>query len=240
MVPRALSGLISYEAERRLLEGRRGVAKEYYRSKEHVPKIKFDGTSNLVAWSYIYPSRTLASFKLSGDNKALDELVKDVSKKIKSQFGAKLKPYENKGKKSKTHWYAVAPILLDMLNGYQEDVDDWQIEFENRLSDGRNKGRLDSIRHLFNLIEEGELGKLPKDLFHYLAQLAISGPAVCIVRSFTGQDSHHHLVDISESALGFVSLFNKPESEKAIKNAITKLLIGKPLFIIAQTVTCKR
>lgn len=222
MVPRALSGLISYEAERRLLEGRRGVAKEYYRSKEHVPKIKFDGTSNLVAWSYIYPSRTLASFKLSGDNKALDELVKDVSKKIKSQFGAKLKPYENKGKKSKTHWYAVAPILLDMLNGYQEDVDDWQIEFENRLSDGRNKGRLDSIRHLFNLIEEGELGKLPKDLFHYLAQLAISGPAVCIVRSFTGQDSHHHLVDISESALGFVSLFNKPESEKAIKKRYYK------------------
>ncbi|MEK0157866.1 DEAD/DEAH box helicase [Pseudoalteromonas piscicida] len=222
MVPRALSGLISYEAERRLLEGRRGVTKEYYRSKEHVPKIRFDGKSNLVAWSYIYPSRTLANIDFFDDGKTLDELVNDVSKKIKSQFRSKFKPYENKGKKSKTHWYAVAPLLLDMLNGYQNDVDDWQVDFENRLSDGRNKGRLDSIRHLFDLIEGGELGKLPKDLFNYLAQLAISGPAVCILRSLAGQDSHHHLVDISESALGFVSLFNKPESERAIKKRYYK------------------
>ncbi|TMO53740.1 DEAD/DEAH box helicase [Pseudoalteromonas phenolica] len=220
MVPRALSGLISYEAERRLLEGRRGLTKEYYKDKKHVPKIIFDRKSNLIGWSYIYPSRTLASINPFGHSQSLRGLVKEINKQIRPLL-SEFKQFTN-GKKSNTYWYAAAPILLDMIHGYKVEVDEWQAEVESRLADGRNKTRLESLRHLFKLIESGNLGPIPNDLSTYLAELTISGPAICVLRSIGEQGSGWHTADISESALGFVSLFNKPESEKAVKKRYYK------------------
>jgi len=48
MVPRALSGLISYESERRLLLSQKGIKKAYFKDTKHTPTIKFDAKSSLV------------------------------------------------------------------------------------------------------------------------------------------------------------------------------------------------
>eukprot|EP01093_Parvamoeba_rugata_P016281 TRINITY_DN5_c0_g4_i1.p1 TRINITY_DN5_c0_g4~~TRINITY_DN5_c0_g4_i1.p1 ORF type:complete len:1072 (+),score=126.80 TRINITY_DN5_c0_g4_i1:8546-11761(+) len=221
MVPRALSGLISYEAERRLLAGRRGVTKEYFKSKSHQPQIKFDSTSSLVGWSYIYPSRVLAKFKTFGFGLDLKELVDNIDKQLKP-FMNQLDEFTS-GKKSKTNWYAVAPIFLDLLEGYESEVQEWRTQTGSKLHDGRSKSRLDSFNHLFRLIDSKALGPLPYDLSRYLAELAIASPAICLFRSVGSLGHFVCGADISQTSLGFISLFNKPESELAIRKGYSKL-----------------
>jgi len=220
MVPRALSGLISYEAERRLLAGRKGVTKEYFKSKEHVPKIRFDGKSSLIGWSLIYPSKVLTNLKIYGGGKSLKELTTDIEKQLKPLARA-FNKYDS-GRKSKTNWYAVAPILLDMLQGYEQYVINWKIDMECWLNDGKTKSRHDSFNHLNSLIENGQLGPIPDDIYKYLAELAIASPANCISRSINTLSDEINTGDISQAALGFISLFNKPESENAVKKSHPK------------------
>tara|TARA_R110002167_G_scaffold234711_1_gene439992 strand:- start:340 stop:3585 length:3246 start_codon:yes stop_codon:yes gene_type:complete len=215
MVPRALSALISYEAERRLLEGRKGVVKEYFKSKDHVPKIRFDGTSSLIGWSLLYPSKVLTNLKVFNEGNSLKQIRIEVEKQLKplvKQFS-----HYSSGRKSKTNWYAVAPILLDMLEGHEQDVVKWQNEMELKLNDGRNKSRYESFNHLNNIIKSKQLGPIPSDIYKYLAELAIASPAICITRSISLKDKEVNTGSISHAALGFISLFNKIESENTIK-----------------------
>lgn len=219
LVPRALSGLISYEAERRLLLGRKGLHKEYYKEKEYVPKIVFNAR-NRVGWSYLYPCRTLANISLFTGAKSLKALIKDLSKQIKPLL-AGFKPYAN-GKFSKTNWYALAPILLDKLHGFEHDVEDWRGAVRQHFSDGHHSTRLESLNSLFDLIENANLGPMPDDLAVWLAELSVGGPAICLQRAIADQSAVISAFKITECAMSFVSLFNKPESEKAVTRRYSK------------------
>jgi hypothetical protein len=219
MVPRALSGLLSYEMERRL-QKRKGSRSKYFveDKKRSVPLIRLEGKNALTGWSLIYPSRVLASESLVRGNTTLEELLAQRS----MQFGVgltSLRQYESEGPEDH-NWYAFAGMLLDHVSGYSDELEDWQDWLQTEQGSAKDVGRrrhLDEIADSLEQLLGGQklLGKMPDDLADYLALLSVSGPGVCALRMFSG------LYDVASStelkaavgvAFGVLTLFNKPES----------------------------
>lgn len=219
MVPRALSGLLSYEVERRL-QKRKGSRSKYFveDKKRSVPLIRLEGKNALTGWSLIYPSRVLAAETLVRGDTTLEELLAQRS----AQFGDRLKSlrqYESEGTEDH-NWYAYAGMLLDHVSGFSCELKHWQDWLETEQENSKDVGRrkhLDEIADSLEQLLGGQkmLGKMPNDLADYLALLSVSGPGVCALRMFSG------LWDIGPSeqlraavgvAFGVLTLFNKPES----------------------------
>ena len=221
MVPRALSGLISYEAERRLLFKRRGV-KNYYKKKEykHKPKIVFAKKRSIAAWSLVYPSKYLIDLGLEFSNFSLDDLISTRISVINKQLLC-MKRHEQ-GLKQQQQWYALAPILLDMSSdGGEQYAYDWlEAMSESKMEDGK-RFSFEKLTRAFQSDEDLQLGPMPEDLAEYLAYLSISGPSVAIARAWA-----KIWVDVGENDIGVaatdmsfavISMFNKPQSEAILK-----------------------
>jgi len=222
MVPRALSGLISYEAERRLLPSSKSGRKHYYRDTPHSQPISFDEKSSMAGWSLVYPSKVLRNMPLNEKGGELADFLKNRKSSFKRQLG-ELDKYEE-GQRSGDRWYALAPLLLDVHGGNQKYVDNWV----NAQRDVLEGGKFAQLLSLCTYLEsEGniKLGPMPTDLAEYLAYLSIAGPAVVVARTWErnwgpGADSQdiELLVASSATAAAFavVSMFNKPGSESII------------------------
>lgn len=224
MVPRALSGLLSYEVERRL-QKRKGSRSKYFveDKKRSVPLIRLEGKNALTGWSLIYPSRVLASESLVRSDTSLDELLALRS----AQFGDRLtslRQYESDGLEDH-NWYAYAGMLLDHVGGYGDALEDWQSWLQTEQAKSKDVGRRKHLVEIEDSLEQllsGQktLGKMPNDLADYLALLSVAGPGVCALRMLSG------LFDIGSSAtlnaaigvaFGVLTLFNKPESIAVIE-----------------------
>ncbi len=222
MVPRALSGLISYEAERRLLLNRKGVKKEYYKKATHSSKIKFDGKASLAGWSLVYPSKIMLDMPLSCNTDSFNELLTKRTV-IFEQRLENLKRHQN-GSNAGQRWYALSPMLLDIEAGYDKHVKDWLsnvLKSPNR--DNETYGRNEHLKQLTDYIISDEilsLGPIPQDLAEYLAVLSIAGPAVAIARTLKRNWSDELTLDIvaiaSDTAFSVVAMFNKIEAERVL------------------------
>ena len=219
MVPRALSGLLSYEMERRLQKRKGGRSKYFVEDKKRsVPLIRLEGKNALTGWSLIYPSRVLASESLVRSDTTLEELLAQRS----VQFGDRLtslRRYESEGPEDH-NWYAYAVMLLDHVSGYSDQLEDWQDWLQTEQGSAKDVGRRKHLDEIADSLEQllggqKKLGKMPDDLADYLALLSVSGHGVCALRMFSG------LWDIGPSeqlraavgvAFGVLTLFNKPES----------------------------
>lgn len=220
MVPRALSGLISYESERRLLQGRRGVKKAYYKDKKHTPKIKFDTESSRVGLSLVYPSKELIGMPLQKTNISLNALIKQRIAMITKKLSV-LRIYES-GSRTSEQWYALAPMLLDRSGSYKAYLDQW-INAQQTAIDSRkdNKGITDQFKWLRHCVENEtlDLGPMPDDLAEYLAYLSIAGPAVCVYRALRNNwhaEENMYAFAATEVAFAVISMFNKPEAESIL------------------------
>ncbi|MBT2788023.1 MULTISPECIES: helicase-related protein [unclassified Halomonas] len=224
MVPRALSGLLSYEMERRL-QKRKGSRPKYFveDKKRSVPLIRLEGKNALTGWSLIYPSRVLASAPLVHGDTTLEELLAQRS----VQFGdmlTNLHQYESEGPDDH-NWYVYAGMLLDHVSGESDKLDDWMDWLQTEQASLKDIGRRKHLKEIAGSLEQlldGQktLGKMPTDLADYLALLSVAGPGVCALRMFSG------LWDIGSSdqlkaavgvAFGALTLFNKPESIAVIE-----------------------
>lgn len=222
MVPRALSGLISYEAERRLLLNRKGIKKEYYKKAPHSPKIKFDGKASLAGWSLVYPSKIMLEMPLSCNTDSFDELLKERTA-IFEQRLENLKKHQD-GSNAGQRWYALSPMLLDLDAGYDEYVKDWLYSvLESTNRDSETLGRKDHLKQLAEYVTSDEmlsLGSIPQDLAKYLAILSIAGPAVVVARTWKRNWPSVAEFDIaivaSEAAFSVVAMFNKVEAERIL------------------------
>tara|TARA_R110001583_G_C5666419_1_gene410235 strand:- start:3393 stop:6656 length:3264 start_codon:yes stop_codon:yes gene_type:complete len=220
MVPRALSGLISYEAERRLIAPKAKIKENYF--KKHSPKIKFDRSASLQGWSLIYPAQTLQRISLGySTNLSLGELLAQRSAGFQDELEC-LNCYtdQKKGERSGDRWYALAPLLLDRASGFNRDVETWLSIAEGHLGQGESNAQLKEIRSYLALGNDLRLGPMPDDLPRYLAYLSIASPAVCAARSWRRIWGEADELDIVRAAttIGFagVSLFNKAESDRII------------------------
>ena len=235
MVPRALSGLLSYEMERRLQKTKGSRPKYFVEDKKRsVPLIRLEGKNALTGWSLIYPSRVLASESIAREDTALEELLAQRGERFGDMLTS-LRQYESEGPDDH-NWYAYAGMLLDHVSGYSDELEEWQNWLQTEQAGSKDVGRLkhlDEIASSLKELLEGQktLGRMPKDLADYLALLSIAGPGVCALRMFSG------LWDIGLSAelkaavgvaFGVLTLFNKPESIAVIEKQSGTRLKNSP------------
>ena len=216
MVPRALSGLISYEAERRLLVNKKGE-RAYFKNVKHSPNIKFDEKSSLVGWSLVYPSKVLIDMPLLAGELPLNELLKERTIKIKEKINNF--NVSTRGQKNDDRWYALAPMLLDKYS--ESDYLTRWLEKASTDLVAKNKGIKAQLEKLDVWLKEDclELGKRPGDLAEYLAYLSIAGPAVTIFRVWHNHGTAKNIdyaLAATRVAFSMVSMFNKPEAESIL------------------------
>jgi hypothetical protein len=179
MVPRMLSGLLSYEAERRSL-GLKRIMPPYFDKQAHNPVLHFDGKSTLASWAFVYPSKTLIDMPLERSNQPLEEIVALRVKRFDELLGS-LKCYESNAKTKPDNWYALAPMLLDRAK-HHDWLTTWLDEQIQIVSADGRRDKLTIIEKMLNS-EKIELSQMPEDLSEFLALLSIASPAVCAARA---------------------------------------------------------
>lgn len=224
MVPRALSGLLSYEAERRLL-GRRRKKKRYYNGKNKTtpPLIRFEGKAGLTGWSLVYPSKNLIDLGLPYGVHSIESLVAQRQ----ASFSVELKKLKKfaVGESSRNRWYAIASMLLDRENGHEDWFKCWlKGEYDHATESKDKSGRISHLNRISKRLSDApasplRLGQMPDDLAEYLARLSMAAPGGCAARMFGSIWQTKANAGLSaESRVGMVTvqMFNKPESVNVI------------------------
>jgi len=220
LVPRALSGLVSYEAERRLV-GKKN--KRDYFIRTHNPRLRFEGEVSLDVWGLAYPSKSLTDIPLemgtTDIGKILDERTALFEKKLQkhNHFSEAV---------DSRYWYALSPMLLDVINGHRDYVFEWLESEFLKFEAAKQKGRYE---HLKRLAEELKRvmnygSYIPLELSSYLAQLSIAGPGVCFARMMYNywNEENVDFMLISDAVSAVATLFNKEESEMVLKKKYPK------------------
>ena len=217
LVPRALSGLISYEAERRNLSQR---SKRDYFDTKHNPSLRFEGKSSLDIWGLVYPSKTLMQMPLPMTTQSAEEIIMARTTLFEEQLSSIDADEEMTEIR---YWFALAPMLLDVINGHEKYVFTW---LESELAQAKEEGgRYKHLEKLQEYLEENiDLRQLPAYLSHYLAELSIAGPGVCFARMskiFWPKDELNFDL-ISDMTMATMSMFNKPESDAILTKKYPK------------------
>jgi len=209
LVPRALSGLISYEAERRVLYKKKNV--DYF-TKIYNPSLRFEGKSSLDVWGLVYPCKTLIDMPLDITTKSIEEIIEERIQLLENKFSD---TNANEDLESR-YWYALAPILLDVINGKEAFVFSW---FESQLANAKEDGgRYKHLEKLQEHLKEHIAYKyIPTYLYRYLSELSIAGPAICFAR-MNKQYWPEKVLDfnfnlINDMSMAAITMFNKPESD---------------------------
>lgn len=228
LAPRALSSYISYECERRLLP-KRGKRPDYFTNREeHSRTFRFEAKSLSPVWSLVYPSVTLSALQVDGPALALKQLREQIRKELSGHFKTLLSRFgKGKARGGGGGWYTLAPILLDWISANSKaHVEKWADEMTWTSSSAETrKSQVDKILDMLRR-DEFELGAPPADLEHYLVDLAIAGPGVCMFRSLNSawqypKDSKGKHVSLlacaTDAALSFVDKMNRIESQRVLR-----------------------
>lgn len=215
MVPRMVSGLVSYEAERRVQQhiadkteyfSRRRAGLSQDAQDNHAQQrravIKLD-SGDLANWSLIYPARCLIDIPVQRSRATLQQRIAELTRHFKQQLAPFKRRY--RGGHNSHHWYLFTPMLLDKV--HEGWTSDWFEILSNFVSGGVQQ-RIAEIARRFEQLDD--LGAMPADLPEHLARLALGSPAVCAHRALRQYYPEQHCLHghVSRVALGFVSLFN--------------------------------
>jgi Helicase conserved C-terminal domain len=232
VVPRAISVLLSYEAERRMMKSFDASAVNTVEARERRrPLLMFARSegrlTGLPVLSLLYPSITLARMgdplakTRDGSFASLDAVLKNVTEEIGKALAPLTASSRRTGPEDEA-WYWAAPIMLDRQHNREATeawfanpaalADAWSSDTEER------KGWLDHVSYAaeFALGNGQPEGRVPDDLPALLALVALAGPATCSLRALaytlgvpsTDPSLRHSAGRI---AWGFRSLFNTPE-----------------------------
>lgn len=247
MVPRMVSSLLSYEAERktvgRIITANKDIPMDYFNSERKPypgPRMRFAvfdrRLSGMNLFCLLYPSKYLTDVYDPIDcmNRGLS--LSEIEKEIRGKIAERL----DKVKSRKTgaedqRWYYMAPLFLDppeyVMGWFDEDADlAWNEQDENRR--GENSAFLKHLRHLrqmyYNLgngdLDNISLGRKPKALYDVLTDMAIASPAVCANRTYGLYGRKEDYPGYLPGQLGkvFINLMNKPESIAVVEIACGK------------------
>ncbi|EOV8093467.1 C-terminal helicase domain-containing protein [Vibrio parahaemolyticus] len=238
MVPRVLSGIWSYEAERRVMSGAE-EKESYFSVKKHTPLLRFYGTAPLNNWALMYPSKFLHSFKFIAETLS-DEV--DARSVVINDKLLDLKRFES-SEGTGAEWYLLAPMLLDREHGFQDHIEAWLLADKSPLSaeyetegdeaqeHSKETGRLEHLTQIETFISEGEslvLGPMPDDLAEILALLSVASPAVCALRTIERQWGHTPRNERMKFCVAFanvtIKLFNHEYAKPIVQKAATSQL----------------
>jgi len=246
VVPRAVAGLLSYEAERRHLRGRR----RRWADRPNLRKplefvVRGETPANMANLALILPSPALARLgdplgvaAATGHPLPLDR--RELLDAVRHALDERLQPWvalaPDDGPTDNA-WYAVATLLLD-----GDDVAATVIgSFSGLQGRSDDEAQTDLASHLTATAHhaaalrrhECQLGRPPTDLSDVLAELAVAGPGSSALRALgrvCGGPTAYHDPDVLAAAAtiawGLRSLLNQPEA-RAI---VAKSAPGQPYW----------
>ena len=238
LVPKVVSSLVSYEAERRAYVSRdhrytadysrRGGQRLTFRTEQRTASESRPGEATtsrraaaMTSFLLIWPSPTLAQLgdprRSGGDTRPVEDLLGAVDEKLRQAVEPLIRAAPTEGPVDQ-RWYWAAPLLLDQRT-YPTAVDLLLGKHGARYwEDAPGDGFLVHHEEARALLSHGEraLGRPPEDLVRVLSEVAVGGPAPCALRamsSVTGLrlESERMLWEAAWVAAAFRSFFNAPE-----------------------------
>ena len=218
MVPRMLSCMLSYEAERRTIgvlakESTSREARYFHERNKRFPtaRLRFTGTKTapktMTLLCLIYPSEFLADCydPIDAMNKGMNLLQIEMS--VKEKLVEAL--YRFRPEKQTGHvdyrWYYLLPLMLDedayvkAWFGCEKHLLDYDKEDDNEQKQTSLPLHFKTLRNLYEQHRPGngkELGRMPDDLLDVLTTMAIASPAICALRTYqryAGKRIPHYL-----------------------------------------------
>ncbi len=248
VVPKVVSSLVSFEAERRAFAARshsytadyrrRGGQRLAFRTSERSTGEAKPGEASsgrraaaMTALLLTWPSPSLAEL---GDPRPLarrerrqvSEVLEDVAAKVEDAIGPLVRMAPSIGVVDQ-RWYWAAPLFLDRqlhpsaaaLLLAQDGESLWE-------GDQAGRGLRAHLAEARAMAKHGAeaLGRPPNDLVEVLTELALGGPAQCALRmisSVSGLPISHDCVvrGASRAGAAFRSFFNAPEVTAVIVGA---------------------
>lgn len=226
MVPRAISVLASYDAERRYIPDR-------VRADQYVPRGLAATRDGYALFAWLVPTAALAEagepYRYPHGDTA--QLLDAIAGQLRLQVDTLTRNAPTFGQ-TQNIWYAVAPLLLDSAS---PDSMRWLDEYTRRR---QRSGATDDADHsvwrhpVANVSERladarinpASLGRPPDDLVERLALLALSSPANASLRALSRVTSAPTVSnDLKREAMraawAFRSFFRSPTSEGLLQNA---------------------
>lgn len=237
VVPKTVSTLTSYEAERRIFSAYDSVY-DYTGYSDRRQLLNFalsnERLTGMPVLGILYPSFTLARacdpYQLSAelDHPSSIDVLALAEKRIQKILDDLPVDWGEESRVPDETWYWVAPILMD-IHSSRSNGRDWL--FQERLheiwsgGDERALGRwIDHVEEARKVVDSPQLGRPPDDLVQVLAKMGLGGPGVCALRALSRvADGPRVLEDIqvrngaAQIAWGFRSFFNQPEAIAIIR-----------------------
>ena len=239
VVPKVVSSLVSFEAERHAFASRdHGYSAEYRRrggqrltfrtSERTAAGIRAGEASatrraaSMTTFLLVWPSLSLAELgnprRLRSERRDRDSVVAAISKRVEAALEPLARSASSEGPVDQ-RWYWAAALLLDHQR-HRSVVDRLLSDRSAGLWEG-DKADVNFRAHLAEaraMVEYGAtaLGRRPEDLYEVLAELALGGPAQCALRAvkaIVGLPADHETVLSSAVRISeaFRSFFNAPE-----------------------------
>ncbi len=228
VVPKAISSVLSYEAERRLVEyaGLQDRRYDATRQRGLLAFSKSEGRlTGMPVLMLMYPCASLA---MAGDPlsvaRAVQEalplnretLFREVRKKVENLL-SQLPAGPTSGPVDDS-WYWAAPVLLDQVSLELPLVDSVEFSYGIEWDEHDSSTRFDEHLSRAASIQPAEFGRRPEDLAEVLTNVAIGGLGVCALRAIsrvTGGPEvmrdftlRNHATTVSWAMRNF---FNQPE-----------------------------
>lgn len=240
IVPKVISTLISYEAERQMLSGEPAAGRAHgysdYSNRARLLEFRMSEgrKEQMTHMTLLYPSLTLAtqidpaSISCERDGSKLPaerEVLAVVQERVRDLIKPLIAPYSRMTGPDDQRWYWLVPAMLDQgdqtVTDWLETADEklsWDKMVPARQEEGNFTGYVANVRSAVRGEPVEELGRPPSDLAEVIARIALGSPAVVALRALlraTGKPQAHDerihlLAEAARVALGFRSLFNMP------------------------------
>ena len=247
VVPKVVSSMVSFEAERRAFAarshnytadyGRRGGQRLAFRTTDRSsggPRlgeaVAGRRAAAMTALLLTWPSLSLAALGdprlwALGGRRRVSEVLVDVAAEVANAVEPLVGAAPAAGAVDQ-RWYWAAPLFLDQrLHQSATDLLLAPGSAERWEGERAGSGLRAHLAEARAMVEYGPeaLGRCPDDLVEVLAELAVGGPAQCALRmisSVTGlpMDHRHTLVNAAWVGAAFRSFFNAPE--------VTAVIVG--------------
>ncbi len=246
VVPKVISLLTSYEAERRMVtsfEKDSEYDKERLRPRLLDFKFSRERPTGMAVFTLVYPCLTLAlrfdpleEAKQAIENDQLPDM-QYMTEKAEAFLEELLTPilarFHNKEGQSDEQWYWAALAALDWKH-YQRPARAWFETGESKYKWSTMVGAIDDAESRFlehiqmfkkHFRKPREIGRPPRDLIPVLAKITLASPAVSVLRAMLrfcklydiGRSGDWLLSSAARVAMGFRSLFNLPETMTLIR-----------------------
>lgn len=238
VVPRAISGYLSYEAERRAQRDADATARntetDRRKHERRLLDFKLDKSTgsarpgSMTALALLAPSPTLAAIgdprsaarELGGPTRpTLTEIRAQVRQQLASRLDALRPELDQERQGPDQRWYWAAPLLLDRAAGAASEF--WG---KQHLAHDWTEPHTASIDNVRQHVEDAQavyadgmaLGRRPDDLSEVLTNLALAGPGVVAYRALTGvladAGDDRLLLAAARVAWGMRQVLNGPEA----------------------------